>query len=157
MSALRFVALDSDLAQAWRAGSPDANGQAPEVKTSNGGGNPCRHCLEDIAEGAPMLVLAHRPFPAPQPYAEVGPIFLHAADCPRYGNTAQAPEMFARRQAILIRGYGTDDRIVYGTGRIIPTADIERVAAGLLERPEIAYFHLRSASNNCFQCRVERG
>ena len=156
MSALRFLALDSDLAQAWRGGAPDANGQAPEVQTSDGGGNPCRHCLEDIAEGAPMLVLAHRPFPAPQPYAEVGPIFVHAETCPRYGETHHMPEIFARREAILIRGYGADDRIVYGTGKAIPTGEIESVAAKLLERPEIAYLHLRSASNNCYQCRIER-
>ena len=157
MTALRFIPLDSDLARAWRAGSPDANGQAPEVQTSDGGGNPCRHCLDDIAEGARMLVLAHRPFPAPQPYAEVGPIFVHAEDCPRYDPPAGAPAMFARREAILIRGYGADDRIVYGSGKVIPTQDIEATARKILEDPRIAYLHLRSASNNCYQCRIERG
>ncbi|WP_311199791.1 hypothetical protein [Jannaschia sp. M317] len=29
-----------------------------------------------------MLICALCPFPAMQPYAETGPIFLHAADCP---------------------------------------------------------------------------
>jgi len=157
MPALRFVALDTALAEAWRGGAPDANGQTPEVQDSDGDGNPCRHCLDDIAAGAPMLVLAHRPFPAPQPYAEVGPIFLHAKDCPRFQETAGVPAMFARREAILIRGYGPDNRIVYGSGQVIPTAKIESTAARLFERREIAYLHLRSASNNCFQCRIERG
>jgi hypothetical protein len=153
---LRFVALDSDLAVAWRLGAPDANGQAPERQVSDGGGNPCRHCLEDIAEGAPMLVLAHRPFPAPQPYAELGAIFVHAEDCPRYRETGPVPSIFTRREAILMRGYGADDRIVYGTGKVIPTEEIEQRARHLFERPEVAYIHLRSASNNCFQCRIER-
>ena len=27
---------------------------------------------------------------------------------------------------------------------------------GLLERPEVAYLLLRSATNNCYQCRIER-
>ena len=27
----------------------------------------------------------------------------------------------------------------------------------LLARPEVAYLHLRSASNNCYQCRIEPG
>ncbi|WP_227010522.1 DUF1203 domain-containing protein [Pelagibius marinus] len=154
---LRFVALDSDLVQTWRRGAPDANGQAPERMTSDGGGNPCRHCLDDIAGDAPMLVLAHRPFPGPQPYAEVGPIFVHAEDCPRYGETAGKPGIFVRREVILMRGYGHDDRIVYGSGKVIPTTEIESRAAELFEDPEIAYIHLRSASNNCFQCRLERG
>ncbi len=154
---LRFVALDTELASSWRRGMPDANGQAPERQISDGGGNPCRHCLEDIAEGAPMLVLAHRPFPKPQPYAELGPIFLHAEDCPRYEESAGVPAMLLRREAILLRGYGADDRIVYGTGKVIPTEEIGSMARHLFARPEIAYIHLRSASNNCFQCRIERG
>jgi len=157
VNALRFLALDSATVAALRAGAPDANGQFPERQVSDGGGNPCRHCLEDIAEGAPMLVLAHRPFPAPQPYAELGPIFLHAEDCPRYRAEAGVPAMFRRRDSILLRGYGADDRIVYGTGRVIATAEIESAARRLFEREEVAYIHLRSASNNCYQCRIERG
>jgi hypothetical protein len=157
MSSLRFIPLDTGLAQAWRGGAPDANGQAPERQVSDGGGNPCRHCLDDIAGGAPMLVLAHRPFPAPQPYAELGPIFIHAEDCPRYRETGPVPAIFTRREAILMRGYGTDNRIVYGTGKVIPTEEIESRAAFLFQRPEIANIHLRSASNNCYQCRIERG
>src|SRR3546814_3636336 len=74
-------------------------------------GNPCRHCLDDVAAGVPMLVLAHLPFPAPQPYAELGPIFLHAEVCQRYDAAAGVPAMFLRREAILLRGYGADDRI----------------------------------------------
>jgi hypothetical protein len=157
MTPLNFIALDSDSVRALQGGAPDANGQAPERQISDGGGNPCRHCLDDIAEGEALLVLAHRPFPAPQPYAEIGPVFLHAENCPRYREDAGAPAMFARREAILIRGYGSDDRIVYGSGKVIPTQEIEAVATELLQRPEIAYLHLRSASNNCFQCRIERG
>ncbi len=157
MTALRFIALDSALARAWRHGVPDANGQAPETLVSDGGGNPCRHCLDDIAKDAPMLVLSHRPFPAPQPYAEQGPIFLHAEDCPRYSEEAGVPAMFLRREAILLRGYDADDRIVYGTGKVIPTAEIESAAARLFQRREIAYIHLRSAGYNCYQCRIERG
>jgi hypothetical protein len=154
---LRFIALDSETVAALRQGAPDANGQLPERMVSDGGGNPCRHCLDDIAEDAPMLVLAHRPFPAPQPYAELGPIFLHAEGCPRYDEAAGVPAMFLRRESILLRGYGADDRIVYGTGKVIPTEEIASLAAYLFERPEIAYIHLRSASNNCYQCRIERG
>lgn len=157
MTNLRFIALDSDTVRALQAGAADANDQEPEHQVSDGGGNPCRHCLADIAEGAPFLVLAHRPFPAAQPYAEVGPIFLHAEDCPRYDETAGPPAMFTEREAVLIRGYGKDDRIVYGSGQVVPTEEIEASAAKLLQLPEIIYLHVRSASNNCYQCRVEHG
>lgn len=85
---MRFVAIPTEIARAYQAGGPDANGQRPEHKVSDGGGNPCRHCLRMIPEGAGMLVLAHRPFPAPQPYAEMGPIFLCAGPCAAGGGEA---------------------------------------------------------------------
>ena len=109
-----------------------------------------------IADGEPFLILAYRPFPAPQPYAEVGPIFLHAEACDRYDAAARIPAMLLDRENLLIRGYGDDDRIVYGSGLLIPTSEIANTAARLFERPEIAYAHLRSASNNCYQCRIDR-
>jgi hypothetical protein len=132
----------------------DANGQVPEWKVSDGGGNPCRHCLRMIPAGAGMLVLAHRPFPAPQPYAEVGPIFLCADACEAGGGEA-LPEMLASSDYI-VRGYGPDDRIVYGTGGVVATGQIAARAEDLLADPRVAYVHVRSARNNCYQMRIDR-
>jgi hypothetical protein len=101
-----------------------------------------------------MLVLAHRPFPAPQPYAEVGPIFLCAEPC-EAGGGEDLPAMLAAPDYI-VRGYGVDDRIVYGTGGVVATAAIPARAAELLADDRVDYVHVRSARNNCFQCRVER-
>ncbi|NNG05761.1 MAG: DUF1203 domain-containing protein [Inquilinus sp.] len=157
MPALRFSALPGDTVRAYQAGGADANGQPPERQISDGDGVPCRHCLADVAAGAPFLILAHRPFPNAQPYAETGPIFLHAEPCVRYADEAAMPPMMQRTEHFLMRGYGTDDRIVYGTRTIVPTAELTARAEALLARPEIAYLHLRSASNNCYQCRIERG
>src|SRR3546814_18716728 len=95
-----------------------------------------------------MLVLAHRPFPAPQPYAELGPIFLHAEVCQRYDAAAGVPAMFLRREAILLRGYGADDRIVYGTGKVFATAEIESVASHLFQTNAVASHHPRPPRNN---------
>jgi hypothetical protein len=156
MTALKFVALPSETALAYQAGAVDANGQVPERHVCPGPVHPCRHCLTDIAEGDDFLILAHRPFPAPQPYAEVGPIFLHADSCPRHAG-GEVPAMFLTRERLLVRGYGLDDRILYGTGRVVSSADLADVAADLLDRPEVAYLHLRSATDNCYHCRIERG
>jgi hypothetical protein len=151
---MRFKAIPTDVVRAYQAGGPDANGQLPERKVSDGGGNPCRHCLKMIPEGAGMLVLAHRPFPGPQPYAEVGPIFLCAHPC-EAGGGAAVPEMLAAPDYI-VRGYGADDRIVYGTGGVVATAAIPARAAELFGDDRVAYVHVRSARNNCYQCRIER-
>ena len=157
MTGLKFIALPTKTVRALQAGAADANGQAPERQVSDGSGFPCRHCLSDVVAGEPFLILAHRPFREAQPYAETGPIFLHAEACERHGEVAEVPALFLSRAQALIRGYGKDDRIVYGTGQVMPSAEIAAVARDLLARPEVAYLHLRSASNNCYQCRIERG
>jgi hypothetical protein len=151
---MRFVAIPTDVVRAYQAGGGDANGQVPERKLSDGGATDCRHCLKLIPKGAAMLVLAHRPFPAPQPYAEVGPIFLCAEPCATGGGET-VPEMLASPDYI-VRGYGTDDRIVYGTGGVVATEAIQARAEALFADPRVAYVHVRSARNNCYQLRIDR-
>ena len=151
---MRFVAIPTDVVRGYQSGGPDANGQVPERTVSDGGGNPCRHCLKLIPKGAGMLVLAHRPFPAPQPYAEVGPIFLCADPCAAGGGEA-LPEALASPDYI-VRGYGADDRIVYGSGGVVATGAIPARAGELFGDARVAYVHVRSARNNCYQCRIDR-
>jgi Protein of unknown function (DUF1203) len=153
---LHFTPIPTPIVRAYQAGGLDANGQKPERGVSDGDGNPCRHCLQMIPKGTAMLVLAHRPFPAPQPYAELGPIFLCAERCDAPEDAAQMPEILASPDYIL-RGYGANDRIVYGTGGVVPTGQIAAEAAAKLANPNVAYVHVRSARNNCFQVRIDRG
>jgi hypothetical protein len=153
---IRFVALPSEQVRALQSGARDAYGLPPEQRVSDGEGVPCRHCLAMVRAGEEYLVLAHRPFPSLQPYAETGPIFLHARECARAPETDVLPEMFRATPDYILRGYGHDDRIVYGTGSVVPTHTICHRAAELLSLSEVAYVHMRSARNNCYQCRVER-
>jgi hypothetical protein len=127
---------------------------APERTFSDGAGNPCRHCLREIPAGAPMLVLAHRPFPEPQPYAETGPIFLCADPCERWEGRGLPP--IATVPDYLVKGYTAAHRIRYGTGAVVPAADLADRARALLARDDVAYLHVRSARNNCYQFRVDR-
>lgn len=152
---LRVRGIPTAHADALRAGSPDAHGQAPLRAAAQGSGNPCRHCLQLIAEGDTKLVLAYRPFDRAQPYAETGPIFLHAADCPRYEADA-LPAWFAHLSPALVRGYDANDWIVYETGQVVSGQTLADACRAILAREDVAYVHIRSKFN-CFQCRVERG
>jgi hypothetical protein len=155
MSTIRFTAMPSaDAEHLWKGGT-DAYGHVAERQVSDGPGHPCRHCLKNIDSGEAFLVLAYRPFPSLQPYAETGPIFLHAEPCPRYAAEEVLPPILSSPDYI-VRGYGRDDRIVYGSGAVTPTGDISGRANGLLARDDIAYVHVRSARNNCYQCRIDR-
>jgi hypothetical protein len=152
---IRFTPIPTAIARAYQSGAADANGQPPERHVSDGDGNPCRHCLRMIPKGEGMLVLAHRPFPAPQPYAEVGPIFLCENKCLAGEGGPGLPQVLDSPDYI-VRGYSAADRIVYGTGGVVPTDAIPARAEELLARPEVAYVHVRSARNNCYQLRIDR-
>lgn len=151
---LFYEPIATDLARALRAGAPDANGQPAERgAVASGKGEPCRHCLQNTKAGRQYLILAHRPFPAPQPYAETGPIFLCADDCQPWAGEG-VPPILKSSPDYLMKGYTHGHRILYGSGRIVPQAEIEEYARGLLGDPRIAYVDVRSARNNCFQLRI---
>ncbi|WP_209505200.1 MULTISPECIES: DUF1203 domain-containing protein [unclassified Ruegeria] len=151
----KITALPTNDVRALQAGGPDAYGSTPERAVSTGAGNPCRHCLRHIPEGDEMLILAHRPFSETHPYAETGPIFLCATPCERYEEDA-LPEILITSPDYLIKGYGADDRIVYGTGAVTPTDRIGAKVREILSRSDVAYIHVRSARNNCYQARIDR-
>ena len=154
MTRLAVHGIPTEQARRLRAGGPDANGQPALRRPAHGPANPCRHCLQLIREGDEMLVLSYRPFDALQPYAEAGPIFLHAADCPRY-EAATLPAWFAHLQPALVCGYDAGDWIRYDTGQVLPGAGLGAACGTLLADDGVAYVHVRSKFN-CFQCRVER-
>lgn len=152
-----FTALPTDIVRSYRAGAPDANGQPAERAICPGDRYaPCRHCLTYIPAGKEMLVLAHRPFDEPQPYAESGPIFLCADECGRWAGPGTPPVVGESDEDRLVKAYSADDKIVYGLGRIVAPADVTERARTVLADPRVSYVHVRSSSNNCFTCRVDK-
>ncbi len=152
---MRATPYDITFVDHVRAGGGDANGMRAETAISDGKGTPCRSCLHDVPEGAGMLILSARPFPAPQPYAEQGPIFLCADQCNPWDG-AGLPPILMTSPDYLLKAYGHDDRIIYGTGQITPAAEIATYANTLFARADVAYIDVRSARNNCFQTRLIR-
>jgi len=154
---IKFTSMSTAEARAYQSGQADANGQLPERHMSDGDGVPCRHCQRDVAAGEPYLILAYRPFPEPQPYAEVGPIFLHGEPCERYPSTDKTPPMFMKPgRRYLLKGYRSDDRIYYGTGEIVVPEEVAAAAARILARPTPPMSMCARRSTHCFQCRIDR-
>ena len=155
MTAITFQALPTTPVRALQSGGPDAFGATPERAISSGEGVPCRHCLQIVEKGKPYLIVAYRPFNGLHPYTETGPIFLCAEECERAPASADIPATMYSPTHI-VRGYGEDERILYGTGGVVPTGDVPAQAAALLQEDRVAFVHVRSSSNNCFTCRVDR-
>lgn len=153
MKRLRYNPLPTPVVTQLREGGLDSYGLAPERVRSDGAGNPCRHCLDFVPEGAGMLIVAHRPFGALQPYAETGPIFLCADHCAAWAGEG-VPPILTTSPDFLLRGYTSDERIRYGSGKVVPRESLAEYALELLARPDIAFVDVRSARNNCFQLRL---
>ncbi len=153
---LKFHPYDSAWVARIRQGGMDDYGQVAERTVSNGDGNPCRHCLQYIPYGAMMLICAARPFPSKQPYAETGPVFLCAKACRAYMGE-EVPAVLKDSPDYLLKGYSADFRIVYGTGQIVMKENIAQVATEIITQNDVAFVDVRSARNNCFQCRVTAG
>lgn len=144
----------TDADQIWNGGL-DAYGNDPEPKVAIEDGLPCRHCLENLTIGTPYFVMSYKPFQSRQPYAETGPIFLHAEPCERAAETDALPAILDSAQYI-VRGYCAEERIVYGSGGVVAIVDVPARIEQLFADDGIAFIHIRSAANNCFACRVDR-
>jgi len=157
MAKLYYTPLPTKKVRALQRGGLDAYGLIVERQISDGSGIPCRHCLANIVNDDEYLILSYSPFTTRQPYAEQGPIFLHAKECAPYKTTKILPAMYKPAGILLLRGYNEDERIVYGTGQIAKNKDIATIAADIFRNPDVAFIHARSASNNCFQFKIEKG
>ena len=156
MAGLRVTPIPTEHAQLYWSGGLDAHGLKPERHISEGTGVPCRHCLNTVSAGEPYLILAYCPFGELQPYAEVGPIFLHASPCDTYDDNEAIPEIYLNGEARILRGYDRNDRIIYGTGKVVHPQDIAAYAEELLDDLTTAYVHVRSSMNNCLAFRIDR-
>ena len=155
MSRFVFRAIPTDIASAYQDGGPDAHGRPPEAHTGDEAPGPCRHCMTPI-QGEAWLVLAHRPFSALQPYAETGPILVHARPCERHPDTSEPPALLLRARQLIVRGYSTDERIVYSTAAVITPDRLTETATTVFDCEDVAFAHVRYAATSCFACRIDR-
>lgn len=156
MTKLTFAPMPTKKVRELQSLGPDEHGQRPQRFISDGDGLPCRHCLDFIEQGEEVLLVSYKPFETTQPFAEQGPIFLHAKECSPYVDTEKCPAMYEDEGDILLRAYDKHERIIYGTGQVIKNKNVKEVASKLLEETKVAFIHARSSTNNCFQYRIDR-
>lgn len=152
---LTFSGLKTTVVHDIKTSGRDAYGVHVERHISDGRAFPCRHCFGATPAGQPFLILAHRPFVGLNAYTETGPIFLCANTCVAYDGGGVLPDTL-NSPTYLIRGYTKDERIKYGTGRVVVRESVLEDAAQLLADHDIAFVDVRSAMNNCWQGRITR-
>jgi Protein of unknown function (DUF1203) len=148
-------ALPQDRVDAIRGAGVDEFGNKVEVTTVSEGGAPLRCCLREATPGERVALIAWCPFGQPGPYAEVGPVFIHADRCAGYPDGGGYPLGYRDRPQIF-RSYGHDGRIV--DAEIVGGAEAETDEAigRLLARPEVAFVHSRNVTYGCYMFEIRR-
>ncbi len=114
---------------------------------------PCRHCLRVAAAGERLIVFAYRPFDGGGPYAEVGPVFIHADACAAYGDHQLFPQDFVQR-LLTMRGY--NERGTIETAELSQPGDPEASLERLFSHERVRFVHVRNPAWGCFDFRVDR-
>jgi Protein of unknown function (DUF1203) len=116
------------------------------------GGEPLRDQLRRAAPGEPIILCSYQAVPLPSAYAEVGPIFISAADesPPQTVPNALPSGYFTRTFAL--RGYNASNEIVEST--LTTLSDALDAIHSLLSVPDVCCLHARFAGHGCFAARI---
>jgi hypothetical protein len=115
---------------------------------------PCRLCLRIPSAPQELILISYQPPADRGPYAEVGPIFIHAADCRPYPDIETFPADFIPRRLIL-RAYGPAGQIV--DAAIAEPGTAPERAAAFFADDRIEEIHVRHESYTCFDFKIVRG
>jgi hypothetical protein len=144
----------------------DDAGNAPVLLTDTAGGSPLRCCLRRVRPGERVALVSYAPLrrwaretgAKPGPYDEVGPVFIHPAECGGPDGTGY-PGSFATSARVL-RAYNADGHILGGRlvhedagGSPVP---VESALAEMFADPAVAFVHGRALEFGCFTFEVRR-
>lgn len=114
-------------------------------------GAPLRCCLRDAVPGEPIALISYRPAADHGPYAEVGPVFVHAERCAGWSGGAGWPAGLRPRRQVL-RGYDA-------AGDMLPAVltepdGFDAGVASLLADPRVAHVHARNVLAGCWNFTI---
>jgi Protein of unknown function (DUF1203) len=124
--------------------------------TDDAGGSPMRCCLQPSAPGDVVYLISYRPFTSPGPYAEVGPVFVHAESCPGYSAVDRYPDGYRDWPTMIFRPYRYDGAIAYDAIRMGDASTADALVAEMFADPEIEFVHTRNVYAGCYMFAIVR-
>lgn len=147
---LQFVPIPQGVADRARRTMEDDFGHTLQIRSEQA---PCRSCLRIPTSPEDLILLSYQPLPDRNPYAEIGPIFVHARDCNPYVNLDTLPEDFASRELVL-RAYTNDGEI--SDAVVAAPGQAPALAACFLSDPNVNEVHVRHTSYTCYDFKIVR-
>jgi hypothetical protein len=124
------------------------------------GGSPLRCCLRRSTPGEQLYLIAYRPFEGPGPYAEVGPVFVHASPCPGYLKSDAYPVGYRDWPTMVFRPYRRNefncDAIAYDAIQMGDGGTAETLISAIFADPTINFIHTRNVYAGCFMFSITR-
>jgi hypothetical protein len=145
---LRFLPIPPEIADQARRTMIDRFGHRLQITKTQA---PCRVCLKISQEPEDLILLSYQPLEDTGPYAEIGPIFIHAKACEAYADSQNFPPDFASR-ALVLRSYNAAGEIV--DSLVAPPGTAQRWASHLFNDPSAVEVHVRHISHTCFDFRI---
>jgi Protein of unknown function (DUF1203) len=151
-SSFRIVPLPTEIAEAARRALNAGAANHALITVDSPGSSPCRHCLRWAQPGERVILFPYAAIASGHPYAETGPIFVHANECQRYSATDAYPADF--RTGRVFRAYDSNYHII--DAEVVDGREPDLVIQELFKNPETAFVDVRSVTHGCFTFRVQR-
>jgi len=153
MSELAVIAIDPGRLELIRRSGKDEHGNDLVAYPAKGW-EPLRCCLRIARADEQIALISYSPFTVHSPWAEVGPVFVHADACGGYPSAGELPAELRTGPRIL-RTYYADESLDYDDITFVRAdEDLEPAVRDLLGRPQVAAVHVRASASQCFMYAV---
>jgi Protein of unknown function (DUF1203) len=153
-ASFQIVALPPERLESTRRSGRDDGGNAGLRLVTAEGGEPLRCCLRVAEANEALALIAYRPFETAGPYAETGPVFVHAEKCEGYPTPERYPDDFRGWQQVF-RCYDAQGDII--GGRLAGGGDRpEEVISELFTNPAVERIHTRNVVYGCYMLEIRR-
>jgi hypothetical protein len=151
-STFHIVPLASEVAERARRTAEVGAADHAVVIADSPNGYPCRHCLRFAKPGERVILFPYAAIPPGHPYSEIGPIFVHAEPCKRYGAIREYPDELRKGRAF--RAYKANYDMV--DAEVPNGSEPEAIVEKLLQNPDTAFVDARSVTRGCYTFRIQR-
>jgi len=154
MSAMRVVAIPTEVADSVRKTMRAPRYGFPAHSEIAGEGAPCRHCLKTFMAGTDRVILfTYDRFEGVEKLPQPGPIYIHADNCPRYSADAGFPEEL-RDSPRTLEGYARGRKLL--AQEFVSDGGFEPAIERIFQQPQVDYIQVNSTTAGCFTFRIER-
>jgi len=154
MSSFHAIAIPTEVADSVRATMKSPKYGFPAHREVAAGRAPCRHCLDIIRLQEEELILFtmdafHGLNVPPSP----GPVYIHAKECARFGESSGIPDAY-RGRLLTLEAFGADRKLIAEVRAA--NSQEKSLAEELFIDSDVKYIQVRSTEAGCYLFRLER-